>query len=428
MLPYQMYMLDYMSEHRSDEMEFLQLQPYEEDNDPVNKENYVMRDTIQIPKITPELAKRRVQDEIIEFVGNYMDEHAKQLSTSGPVHIITFGTKETKFLYDTFHTSGEELIDTYKKMVQETYFGKISKFITGWIMNAPHKLLITAILVDALQHDYPDIVDAMEYLWAFTEYPILYREFWRTGVKEDVMNYTIEHLGTKFKITKTKNLQEFLKYDATKAVDSRIDKLKTGVDNEYIDLMRSIRNRYHSVFVNIASEYYKNNEKNNTQHTDASVLDDGTLADPKGALANISQLIDNITTKFVNGGINASLVNIAANMTKVDKGNLSGFINQIYSSKDNRIKEFIETLIQSYFLKNPSAQTLESKEFLNFGFTLYKSIGISKDPNYMTLKSILSYWMNDIINIREFYKNEPTVIGYTRSVYNYMVMAINFFA
>jgi hypothetical protein len=214
MTQYEIYMLDFMKENRINEMEYMKIEPYEEeseeDKNPVYKINYVMRDNLQIPKITDALAKKRVQDEIIQFTGNYMDTHSKQLMTSGPVHMLTFGAKETKFLYDIFNTSAEELIELYKKMVEETYYGKISKFITGFVMNAPHKLLLTAILIDSIQHNYPDIVECMEYLWAFSEYPILYREYWKTGVKEDVMNYTIEHLGTKFKITKMKNLTRVL--------------------------------------------------------------------------------------------------------------------------------------------------------------------------------------------------------------------------
>lgn len=432
MTPYEIYMLDFMKENRINEMEYMKIKPYEEeseeDKNPVYKINYVMRDNLQIPKITDVLAKKRVQDEIIQFTGNYMDTHSKQLMTAGPVHMLTFGAKETKFLYDIFNTSAEELIELYKKMVEETYYGKISKFITGFVMNAPHKLLLTAILIDATQHDYPDIVECMEYLWAFSEYPILYREYWKTGVKEDVMNYTIEHLGTKFKITKMKNLQEFLKYNTTMAVNSMPDKLKLGADNVYIDLMQSIRNRLNSALKNISRAYYKNNDSNKTQHQDTTIADDGNIIDNEGSMANVSQVIDRIINKFMNGEINASLVKIASDMTKVDNSNLAGFIGQIYASKKNRIPEFIETLIMSYFEKNPTSQSLESTLFLNFGFSVYKSIGTSNDPNYIKLKAIMNFWMNDIINIKEFYNRPATIISYTRAIFNYMVMMINFFA
>jgi hypothetical protein len=40
----------------------------------------------------------------------------------------------------------------------------------------------------------------------------------------------------------------------------------------------------------------------------------------------------------------------------------------------------------------------------------------------------MNYWMNDIINIKEFYNRPATIISYTRAIFNYMVMMINFFA
>ena len=192
--------------------------------------------------------------------------------------------------------------------------------------------------------------------------------------------------------------------------------------------MQSIRNRLNSALKNISRAYYKNNDSNKTQHQDTTIADDGNIIDNEGSMANVSQVIDRIINKFMNGEINASLVKIASDMTKVDNSNLVGFIGQIYASKKNRIPEFIETLIMSYFEKNPTSQSLESTLFLNFGFSVYKSIGTSNDPNYIKLKAIMNYWMNDIINIKEFYNRPATIISYTRAIFNYMVMMINFFA
>ena len=240
MRPYQQFMMDYMNEYRPDELQHMEIEEEaeindyelinEEGKDPVYKENYYMMNNLQKPLISPVLATQRGRDTIIDFTGKFMDEHAYQLSTAGPVHIFTFANKETSVLYDLFNTNADQMLEFYNKMIEETYFGKISAFITGWIKNAPHKILLTAMTIDAVQNEYEDILTCCEYLWAFTEYPIVYREFWKTGVKEDVMNYTIEHLGSKYKIKQMKNLKELLKYDATKSVESEMDDLRRGVD------------------------------------------------------------------------------------------------------------------------------------------------------------------------------------------------------
>ena len=210
---------------------------FDESKEDVYKDNFYLRDNLQIKIVSPVISKSKNRDKIIEFTGKFMDEHASSFATSGPVKSVAFTAKETGFFYELFNTTPETRIDIYTKMVEETYYGKISKFITGWVTNAPHKLILTAILCEACKNNWEDMITCCEYLWAFSEYPIVYAEFWKTGVKEDVMNYTIEHLGNKFKVKQTKNIQELLKYDTTTAVEFYKEDLKIAADNTYIDLM-----------------------------------------------------------------------------------------------------------------------------------------------------------------------------------------------
>jgi len=231
---YQEYIEDYIKEATN---EMLKYNTEATDKSAVYKENYYLRDNLQIPFVSPVLSKRKNRDELVQFTSKFMDDHSFQLSTAGPIHIFMFGDKETSFLYEMFGVTGEQLVAMYHAMVNEAFFGKISTFFDGWVKNAPHKILLIAILIEALQKGYEDIVEVVEYLYAFSEYPIIYRLFWKTGVKEDVMTYTIEHLGAKFKVKKVSNLQALLKYDAHSSVSAKTEALLTGADNTYTDFM-----------------------------------------------------------------------------------------------------------------------------------------------------------------------------------------------
>jgi len=321
--------------------------------------------------------------------------------------------------------TAEQILVLYEEMIKETYYGKISSFFTGWVKNAPHKVLITAMLIEALQKGYDDIRECCEYMYAFTEYPIIYRNSWRTGVRKDVMDYTIEHLGSKFKVKKVANLQALLKYDANSSVNNMYEPLMSGVDNSYMDLMQRMRNQLKNTIVNIARAYFDNIEKNATQHNNVSTFDDGTLADQEGHTTNIAQFVDKTISKFATGEINASIARITADRNQVDKNNLINFLNQIISAKKNNLPKFVENIITIYFNKNPTDTSLGSAEFLNFGIAMYRSIGTSKDPMYQEVKTILGMWMNDIINIRQFYNREATIISYTRAIFDYIILMIN---
>lgn len=392
----------------------------------VFKDGYIFRDQLQIPHVHDKLSTESVQERIIEFTGMFIDTHQKELSTTGPVHFFPFGDTETKFLYELFGIDGKGIIDIYHKVVEDTYYGKISKFLSGLVESAPHKILLTAVLMDALQNNYPDIVECCEYLWAFSEYPLIYRKFWEFGVKPDVMAYTMENLGSKYKFIQKKmnNVKDLLKYHANISVAAMTDRLKTGADNVYLDFAYRIRNQIKNSFRNISREYYDNNEHNRTLHQRGSTFDDGSIADQEGHTTNMAQIIDNTVDKFVVRGINNGIAKAAAEANQVDSSNLIGYLNQIRSNSPNKIPEFVEAVITAYFEKNPTNDGVGNAEFANFGIALYRSLGSSKDKIYQTIKQILNFWLFDIVHIEKSYSNKGTIINYTRAIFNYMIFMI----
>jgi hypothetical protein len=393
----------------------------------VYKINYYFRDHLQIPHLSEQLAKKKNQDLIIEYTGRFMDEHSEQLSTPGPIYVFTFNEKDVKFLYDMFDIDSEQLISLYNEMIKETFYGKIYKVITGYIMNAPYKLLLVSIMIEAIQKGYDDIITCCEYLYGFSEYAVVYREFWKVGVREDVMKNTIEHLGEKYKIKKLKTLQELLKYDVTKAVELHNSDLTAGYDHVYTNMIYSIRTKIRNKFRNIADQYYKNIEANASMHTTDPTFDDGTIVDSAGHATNIGQIVDNTINKFTVNSVNTSIAKVCAEANKVDRDILLGYINQIFSAKNNRLPKFIENVITVYLNRNPTEDTISSSEFVNYGLALYRSIANSKDSLCIELKSILDYWMNTIINIRQFYQRDATVIAYTRGIWNYIIIMIRYY-
>lgn len=426
---YELFMRDYIKENSPDDYSLLpEVEQFDEaGRDDVYKENYYFQDNLQIPFVKQVLTSQKNRDAIIDFVGRFIDEHMKQLTTSGPVYIFTFADKETAFLYKLFNVNADQLITMYTEMVNATYNGEISKFFTGWVKNAPHKLLLTAMIAESVQSGYNDIIECCEYMYAFTEYPIIYRNYWKIGVNEEVMNYTIEHLGAKFKIRQLKNLMALLKYDSTKAVEFYKGQMNPCPDNVYMDMMYRIRNQINSKFRNISRAYFKNIEKNAAQHANVTEFDDGQLADQEGHATTVSSIIDKTVSKFASGEVNKGIVRLVANKNQTDRSNLEGMIGNIFTTKNNRVQKFVENIITAYFNKYPDRDNLMSTEFLNYGLALYRSIGTSKDELFVEMKEILNMWMNDIIHIADMYQREPTRIAYRRSIFDYIIFMINYY-
>lgn len=397
------------------------------DKSKVYKENYILRDNLQLKYISDKLKKKSVQDALIEFTGAFIDKNSTALSKSGPVLMFRFGDTETSYLYELFGTSKDEVMKLFDQVIEETYYGKLSKFLVTLVKNAPHKLLLVAILIDAVQNQYDDIIECMEYLFPFCDYPMLFAHYWSTGVKEEVMDYTVEHLPNKFKLKKVSNLQGLLKWDGHSTVSYFAPKISDGQDHWYIDIVYRLRSQMNNTFRNISVMYYQNSKSGATQHKNTNQYDDGQIADNEGLSTNMGQIIDNTLNKFASGSINGNIVKVCAESQLVDKDNLQGFIAQIYNDKTNQLSTYIENIITAYFSKYPTAMSIQASEFVTFGFSLYRSISTSKDPLYQKIRQILNHWMNDIIGIQNLYKREGTRIVYTRAIFNYFILMINYY-
>ena len=404
-------------------------QDYEEatDKSKIYKENYIFRDSLQRKHVSPVLAKPANREKLIEFTASFIDENATALSKPGPVLMIRFTDTHINTIYDMFHTSKEEVMELFQKVVQETYYGKLSKPLLGLVERAPHKLVLVAVLIDAYQNNYTDILECMAYLLPFIEYPMLFSHYWPTGVKEDVMEYTVEHMSSKFKLKKVSNLQGLLRWDGQSTIDYFVKRFGDGQDHWYVDVIYGLRNRLNNTFRNISSKYYKNSKAGNTQHQSTSQFDDGSVADNVGITNNISQIIETTVNKFASGTMNLNILKICAEGMQVDRSNLESFLNQIYTDRTAQIPRFVECVIQAYFHQYPTATRINASEFVSYGLSLYRSIATSQDPILKEIRDILNHWMQDIIKIQSLYTREGTKSVYTRAVFNYFILMINYY-
>jgi hypothetical protein len=394
----------------------------EEDNyysEAVVKKGYYLRDNLILPYIRPTLVKQENQNKITSYVGNFIEFHWKELSTSGPVHIFTFDKKEQQTVYSFFEIEEEKVLELIQNMYLKTYEWSI---VPKLFKDVPFRLFVPCIISESLVKNYSSVINACEYMLGFAEYPLRYRKQWKTGVQEEIMNYTIEHLQNKFKVKKMANLMELLKYDVSSAMDSHRDALLSMEDKAFPDYFGRIRNNFRSTFVNIAREYFKNWGAKHTQHQQSGTRDDGSLNDTEGQVSNTASIIDNTYSKLVVSPIYNPYVDIMSEQSSVDKERFLSYLNQIFTHKENKLHQFIEGIVISYFQKFPTAQTLKSEDFLNFGLALFKSVSASKNEIYQQISSILNFWMNDIINIRDYSNNEGTINNYRRAIYNYLLL------
>lgn len=398
-----------------------------EDDKPSGNLTYYLRDHVQIPIVREKLKQQSVKNQIISWVGKFLDENATKLATTGPVYIIPFLDDKANFFYILFDTTRDEITTHMNAMKGVAFTDPIKdKDALINVKNSPHKILFTAILIEALQNNYEDIIECCRFLFAFTDYAIIYRSYWRFGVKEEVMNYTIENLpSNKFLAKKLNNILELLKYQSNKALECYTKRLMTGADRYYIDFTGGVRTRINNTFRNIAHFYYDNNDNNLAQIVQKTHYDDGKLVEMEGQHQIISAAVEKSLNGFMTKEVEQKIVRVISQGGELDPGTLTTFLNQIINDKRNKLERFVESLITAFFQAKPIATTVNSAEFVNFGIGLYRSISTSKKELYMDLKNILNFWINDIIDIKKYFKGSTTISNYSRGIFNYIVLMIN---
>jgi len=210
-------------------------------------------------------------------------------------------------------------------------------------------------------------------------------------------------------------------------VEKHENRLKSGYDNEYLDFIMRVRNTIKNTFLNISIQYYKNYEEDRTQYNKAGKRDDGSIADQEGTASTMTSAVENTYNKIAVNPLVAKFIKVAAEGNQVDPGNLESFLNQVFAAKNNKLYRMIENIITSYLSKNPTNTSLGSGEFWNFGLTLFRSIATSKNLIYIEIREILNMWMFDIVKIDSYYKNAGTISNYTRAIFNYLILIIQYY-
>lgn len=381
------------------------------------KVTYTFMNQIQ-PLIDKTMNAKKV-DELISYIANFINANNAALFSPGPMKNFNFGAKDIEFVYS---LAGGISQDEFKAMVNAVVieaYGKKMNFAA--ISKAPHKLIIAAAMIWAIRNKNSDAAECLRLLGVLADYPMVFANYYRHGVREDIMAYTVEHLSSNL-IKKKGSVFGLLVHHGETCYNNFLERLTGEVpDYIYFDYVNRIRNQINSSMRSIANAYYANHEKNATQHTKSDTLDDGNLAASEGLNTTISTIADNTYAKFNTSATDESVAKLMAQDRGVAADKLISYINKIMSTKNNQLFDLIESILILFFNSKPEDDSVGSAVFLAYGMALYRSIGTSKQPMESRINNILTYWMDDIIHIKEEYTRSDSIIRYRRCIFNYIV-------
>lgn len=425
-MKYRDYMMELVDDILSDDNDiYLEARPRDPSRPKVVKyERYYLEDNL-MPKINQAFKHPKVIDGIIDATVKFITDNQDKLLTSGPVHIVPFLQKDAKILYDTVGMTEEELTTMIEHVKSEV-------FSYNFPMETirPHQFIIIGMLIWGLRHANEDLIESCKYLISLSDYPFIYRKYWKRGVREDIMNYTVEHLGNKSHLRRLGNLLAWLLYHSTVCVGGWKEKLSADrvQDLCFIDFINRVYSQINSAFRKISNSYYENWEKNATEHTPQNITDDGTIITQDNLGSRVATITEATITKFRTNDINRANALNAAERRKVGPDKLVGLLTTIIADKTNRLFRFVESTLLLFISSNPIDDKVGSGAFLTFGLKLYPSLSTSKVPLRQEIDSILDHWVYNILELDKVYTTrEASVIGYRRAIYDYMIMMINYY-
>lgn len=381
-----------------------------------------MPDTVLLTELYPYVEKAFSDKQNVlsleKMIGKFIDKNAEKLSAIGPTEMIYHADIDKEPIYKMVGVT-ESFVKSLKNRSKDIKSD-------GSTMVYPFNSLMPMIIrYFILSKNNAMLRMCVSYL-ALSIYPILYFKYFKYGVNENVMNYTINNLSNKYKIKQTGNLFVAIAETADGAYALHTKDLIRGNDKDVVDFVLSLRTRLNSFLKKISNEYYKNHESKKYLNTDMESNDPDNYREADSSVYAINRIVEKTTLKLIVDGPSIKLISIAAKNNQVSVNELRNYINTMLNNdKKEDIKKIIESILYIFVidLKNDIAD-INSDKFLIECLDIYKRSN-TVDKNVVAIKKILDSWLEELGTYKKT-QRLATINNFRRALYTFFVISIEF--
>ena len=352
-------------------------------------------------------------------IDKYLAYNADKYFTLGPGERPIFYTSDKEKFYEVVGLSADEITKVIKD----------SKSIgSNWyIMNEPFNsanVLATRYFLLKKDKEYVDY--AMWYL-VVSMYPMIHHKYWKYGVNEACMNYTINNLSEKFKIKQYGNLWNTFVGMLNPVYDFYKDKLPEGSDAIYIKYIQDVHTRINSLLKNISVEYYDNWENQRYLKLEKESYDEDNYYEADSNSQAIERITNKVVTHLVVNGPDMKLVELAAKTNQVSINEMRNYTQSMINEKQrDDIRDIVEAILFLYLFNDDgelhSVESINTNNFMIYCLQIYKRSNTS-DKNIIKIKSILDRWLKEL-GLMDKTSRVATVKNFRKALYTFFVMSI----
>lgn len=313
--------------------------------------------------------------------------------------------------------------DAIKQALKES-----DKVGSGWnIMNNPFNTAnVLATRYFAIKKK-PEFIKLSEWYIIVSMYPSIHSKYFKYGVNEACMAYTINNLSDKYKIKQLKSLWAAMTDMIHTAYQLHEKNIIEGEDIAYVKYIQDVHTRLNSLIRNIANEYYANHDNRKYLETEFESFDEDNYHEADSNSYEIDRIANNVVNQLVIHGPDMKLVELSAKSANVSVNQLRTYTLTLINGKHRKdIWDITEALLFLYLFNDDgeshSVAQIRTNDFMLYCLKVYKRSNTT-NKNVIKIKAILDRWIDEV-GVKDETNRAPTIMNYKKALYTFFVFSI----
>ena len=357
-----------------------------------------------------------------QIIGNYMDRNSSKLYTAGPQYLIPFADVDKAEYFNLFHLRKNDVVNIVKEITRKISSSTDFKLLTN---NPIFFVFWCCIRYYTLKNDKKGLNSSLA-IYALSVYPSIFSLYFKYGVNEGVMQFTMDSLSNKYILKQEGSLFAGLFKSISNSYEFLKGTMKEGKDADVIRWIQRIRNDQKSMFKNITNAYMKNYREGNRVRTSMSDNSDEMQidVDAENNTSVVDVLTNDIVNQIISAGLNIKLVTEAKDIVGISLYDCRFYLSKIISDKYVKdIHNFIASILFTFLYSDHyKRQDINSSRFLTWSAELFRKTN-SNNPNIRTIKTLLDKWAEET-GIHRKFKREASRVNYKKAIFWYFILSI----
>lgn len=365
------------------------------------------------PRLTPGNIKT-----LESKITSYVDRNSNILLSLDLSSRYSFGDADRQVIYEFLGVTEDEMEEQIK----------LSKYIYNNNKNQSNPFYCASVLTahylwKANKKDTAKIV--LNYM-SLMMYVSIHKGRFKYAPNKQIMDYTIAHLGTEYRITKMPSLFAFIEDNtsvAYNAYQSRIDKCD---DKDITWIIDALFTRLKAKMVKIAIAFRKNYESGAYLNADSDNYSEEDYHEMDNNSFVVERLASKVHLKLIDRRYDRRYLKYAITSSDISLSKLTNLLEDILDDDDNNeVKSLISAIIEYYLLYSQKDITYIGKgDFVVYMKSAYSSN--STADQMVLMKDILEGWVSRYMASAGRNKYGRTArLGYKRALLIFFLFVIN---